>query len=317
MQEKRVLLQIQNLYKTFLNHKKVFEANHNLNFTIYEEETLSIIGESGSGKSTLGKMIVQLQKPDSGQILYYSPTHQNALSLNELKKKEMKLLRREVQIIFQDSFSSLDPKFKIRDIIGQGLLIQKKVKNKKDLRYEKEIIEIAENCGLKKDLLDRYPHELSGGQRQRVNIAKTLILKPKFIVCDEIVSALDVTVQKQVLDLLSVLKKKYQMTYLFISHDLGVARYISDRIGVMEKGRLVELAPTEELFNNPLHPYTQKLLNAIPVLPQYANLGQKHSFQNEQKGFSFSSDFSDRDFYEVKKGHFVLCTLDQKKDKKA
>ncbi len=209
----------------------------------------------------------------------------------------MKLLRREIQIIFQDSFSSLDPKFKIRDIIGQGLLIEKKVKNKKDLRYEQEIIEIVENCGLKKDLLDRYPHELSGCQRQRVNIAKTLILKPKFIVCDEIVSALDVTVQKQVLDLLSVLKKKYQMTYLFISHDLGVARYISDRIGVMEKGRLVELAPTEELFNNPLRPYTQKLLNAIPVLPQYANLGQKHYFKNEQKGFSFSSDFSDRDFY--------------------
>ncbi|MEC4558582.1 MAG: ATP-binding cassette domain-containing protein ['Conium maculatum' witches'-broom phytoplasma] len=316
MQEKRILLQIQNLYKTFLNHKKLFEANHNLNFTIYEEETLSIIGESGSGKSTLGKMIVQLQKPDSGQILYYSQTNKKTLTLNELKKKEMKLLRREIQIIFQNSFSSLDPKFKIRDIIGQGLLIQKKFKNKKDLRYEQEIIEIVENCGLKKDLLDRYPHELSGGQRQRVNIAKTLILKPKFIVCDEIVSALDVTVQKQVLDLLSVLKKKYQMTYLFISHDLGVARYISDRIGVMKKGRLVELAPTEELFNNPLHPYTQKLLNAIPVLPQYANLCQNHSFKNEQKGFSFSSDFSDRDFYEATKGHFVLCILDQKKDKK-
>ncbi|MDO8167928.1 ATP-binding cassette domain-containing protein [Candidatus Phytoplasma melaleucae] len=313
MEWPQTLLRVENLSKFFQINKKICKANNNINLSIFARETLSIIGESGSGKSTLGKLIIQLQKAQEGKIIYYQNL-KNALELNQLNKKEVKVLRQDLQIIFQNSFSALNPKFKIKDIIGEGLIIHKKVKNYKDPSYEEQISDIMSKCGLHLDLMKRFPHELSGGQRQRVNIAKTLILKPKFVICDEIVSALDVTMQKQILDLLNDLKNKYDITYLFISHDLGVAHYISDRIGVMYEGHLVELAPKEKIFSNPLHPYTKKLLNAIPRIDSYSfniNLNDK-MFTNNHITFGTSSE--NLNFYEYTPGHFVLCTLENNKE---
>ncbi|MDV3166426.1 MAG: ABC transporter ATP-binding protein ['Waltheria sp.' little leaf phytoplasma] len=264
----KILFKVENLHKSFKVNKKIFQANYNINLSIFKQETLSIIGESGSGKSTLGQLIIQLQKNNYGNVWYF-PEDDLKINLSILKPSQMKRWRPDLQIIFQNSFSALNPKFKVRDIIGEGLIIHQKVSGYKDPKYHQQIINIMEKCGLSLDLMERYPAELSGGQRQRVNIAKTLILKPKFVVCDEIVSALDVTVQKQILDLLNDFKTKYKVTYLFISHDLGVAQYISDRIGVMYQGQLVELAPTQEIFQKPIHFYTKSLLNAIPCIPYY------------------------------------------------
>ncbi|MDO8060266.1 ATP-binding cassette domain-containing protein [Candidatus Phytoplasma citri] len=263
-----ILFKIENLNKYFMVNNKIFRANDNINLSIFKQETLSIIGESGSGKSTLGQLILQLQQNDQGNVWYFPDDDLN-INLSLLKPNQMKIWRPDLQIIFQNSFSALNPKFKVRDIIGEGLIIHQKVFSYKDPRYYQQITDIMNKCGLSSELMERYPAELSGGQRQRVNIAKTLILKPKFVVCDEIVSALDVTVQKQILDLLNDFKKKYKVTYLFISHDLGVAQYISDRIGVMYKGKLVELSPTKEIFQKPIHFYTKELLNAIPRIPFY------------------------------------------------
>ncbi|KXT29026.1 ABC transporter family protein [Candidatus Phytoplasma oryzae] len=203
---KKKIIKIENLNKFFIINRKKFKVNKNINFSIFKGETLSIIGESGSGKSTLARIIVQLQKSDSGKIFYYSENH-FVYDLNKLKKREIISLRNEIQIIFQNSLTTINPKFRIKDIIGEGLIIQKKVKNKKDIKYKQKIVEIMKLCGISLDLMDRFPNELSGGQRQRVNIAKTLILKPKFVICDEIVSALDVTTQKQILNLIKKIQK--------------------------------------------------------------------------------------------------------------
>ncbi|WBL31221.1 ABC transporter ATP-binding protein [Candidatus Phytoplasma sacchari] len=304
--KKKVLIKIENLNKSFKVNKINFKANKNINLSIFEGETLSIIGESGSGKSTLSKILMQLQKADSGKVFYLK---QNDFyqDLNDLNKKEMSFLRKDLQIIFQNSITTLNPKFRIKDIIGEGLIIQKKVKNKKDPDYNKKIIEIIKLCGLNIDIMNRYPKELSGGQRQRVNIAKTLILKPKFVICDEIVSALDVTIQKQILDLLNYFKHHYNITYLFISHDLGVARYISDRIGVMYKGYLVELADKEVIFRNPLHFYTKKMLKAIPKINNcFENDLYLHKDEIEEEELNFEQNEKKYIFHEVEPGHFVF-----------
>jgi ABC-type oligopeptide transport system ATPase subunit len=311
MKKVKKILKIEKINKFFKINQKNIKFLNDIDFSIFEKETLSIIGESGSGKSTLGQIIVQLQKADSGKILYFQ-NQKSPLNLNKLNKKEINILRQDLQIIFQNSLSTLNPKFKIKDIIGEGLIIQKKVKNKKDPYYSKKIIKIMEQCGLDTVFLNRFPHELSGGQRQRVNIAKTLILKPKFIICDEIVSALDVTIQKQILDLLNYFKHKYKITYLFISHDLGVANFISDRIGVMYKGFLVELASKEEIFNNPLHFYTQKLLQAIPKIKKYSNHNKKYISKSKveelEKLYTNVNKENQKKFVfqEKKPGHFLL-----------
>ncbi|WCA22634.1 ABC transporter ATP-binding protein [Candidatus Phytoplasma oryzae] len=312
MNKKKILIKIKNINKSFTINKKKFHANKNINFSIFKGETLSIIGESGSGKSTLSKIIIQLQKADSGKIIYFKKNN-SFINLNNLNKKEMNLIRKDLQIIFQNSLTTLNPKFLIKDIIGEGLIIQKKVKNKKDHNYNKKIIKIMKSCGLNIDLMNRFPDELSGGQRQRVNIAKTLILNPKLVICDEIVSALDVIIQKQILELLNYFKNKYKTTYLFISHDLGVARFISDRIGVMYKGHLVEIAKKEDIFQNPLHFYTKKLINAIPKIKEYNidnNLfKEKEDLQKIQREEINFDQNEEKIFQEVNPGHFVLNSV--------
>ncbi|WIA07687.1 MAG: ABC-type peptide/nickel transport system ATP-binding protein [Candidatus Phytoplasma cynodontis] len=317
MTKEKVLIKIKNLNKFFKIDGINFQANKNISFSIFKGETLSIIGESGSGKSTLAKIIIQLQKADKGEIIYFKKNNFSQ-NLNELNKNEMNLLRKDIQIIFQNSITTLNPKFLIKDIIGEGLIIQKKVKNKKDSNYNKKIIEIMKLCGLDLELMNRFPYELSGGQRQRVNIAKTLILKPKLVICDEIVSALDVIIQKQILDLLNYFKYKYKITYLFISHDLGVARFISDRIGVMFKGHLVELAKKEEIFKNPLHFYTKKMLKASPKIIHndidlYNNAHDSKEIEREELNFNKNED--KYFFKEVRPNHFVLKYSEAKRKK--
>ncbi|WP_017192743.1 oligopeptide/dipeptide ABC transporter ATP-binding protein [Italian clover phyllody phytoplasma] len=318
MIKNKILIKTQNLSKCF-DLKKAFlkknnivlKANNNINLSVFQGETLSVVGGSGSGKTTLGQTILQIEKPTSGNVFYYNDEQEIDLTL--LSNKETCLLRKDLQIIFQDPFSSLNPHLKIGDIIGEGLLIHKMVKRKNDHEYKKMILQIMEKCGVDLSFYDRFPHQLSGGQRQRISIARALILKPKFVVCDEIVSALDVSIQEQILTLLDDLKKQYQLTFLFITHDLGVARYISDRIAVMYLGKLVELAPTEKIFKNPQHPYTKQLLNAIPKLETEKENYFKIAYETDKVSFLYISGQKDLDWHEVYPNHFVACTVKNKK----
>ena len=233
--------------------------------------------------------------------------HDEGLDLSLLTQKEMRTLRKELQIIFQDPYSSLDPRLKVKDIIGEGLITTGMFESKKSEGYMEYILDVMAQCGLDESYANRYPHQFSGGQRQRIGIARAVALEPNFIVADEAVSALDVSIQSQIINLLQDLKTKRQMTYLFITHDLGVVKYISDRIGVMYFGNLVELAPAEEIFNNPQHPYTKQLLRAIPKLSD-----EELVFRNDTDvKIDFSSfeesKIPDRDWVEVKPNHYVAC----------
>jgi oligopeptide/dipeptide ABC transporter ATP-binding protein len=243
------------------NEKKepmAVKAVDGIDLQVYEGETLGLVGESGCGKSTLGRTILKLYNPTDGAIIYKDQ------DITNYSTKKMLPLRKEMQLIFQDPYSSLNPRMTVGQIIGEALVAHKIFKNKSK-ELEEYVMETMETCGLDNYMIHRYPHEFSGGQRQRIGIARALALRPKFVVCDEAVSALDVSIQSQVINLLDDLKKKYGMAYLFISHDLSVVKHISDRIGVMYLGNFVELAPKEELYANPLHPYTKALLSAIPV----------------------------------------------------
>lgn len=236
----------------------------------------------------------------------------DGIDLSALTAKEIRQLKKDLQIIFQDPYSSLDPRQKVSDIIGEGLLIHKFFKTSRSKAYENVVLDIMNKCGLDSEYVNRYPHQFSGGQRQRIGIARALALKPKFIVCDEAVSALDVSIQSQVINLLQDLKKTDNLTYLFITHDLGVVRYISDRIGVMYFGSLVELAPAEAIFNNPQHPYTRQLLNAIPELEDEDFQTKQWEIRYDTEDFSFdfqSTNEADPDWHEVSPGHFVACKL--------
>ncbi len=221
---------------------------------IRKGETLGLVGESGCGKSSFGRALIRLERPHSGSILFEGE------DLATVSAARLRTLRRDVQMVFQDPMSSLDPRMKVRRIIAEGLIIAGVDRDERDARVE-DLIEVV---GLRREHLDRYPHEFSGGQRQRIGIARALALRPKFIVADEPVSALDVSVQSQVLNLMSDLQKEFGLTYLFIAHDLGVVEWVSDRVGVMYLGRLVELADAEALYADPLMPYTRALLSAIP-----------------------------------------------------
>ncbi|MEZ0180526.1 ATP-binding cassette domain-containing protein ['Camptotheca acuminata' phytoplasma] len=303
------------LKKNFLKENIFLKANQDINLSIFKGETLAVVGGSGSGKSTLGQVLLQLEKPTSGKVFYFLDEN-TKIDLTLLKNKEKRILRKDLQIIFQDPFSSLNPYFKISDIIGEGLIIHKMVKNKKDPQYKKMILDIMAKCGIDLSLYKRFPYQLSGGQRQRIAIARALVIRPKFVVCDEIVSALDVTIQEQILKLLNDLKKDYQLTFLFITHDLGIARYLSDRICVMHSGHLIEFASAENIFENPFHPYTKMLLNAIPKLKiQNKDLKEYQiNYETEKFKFLFKTKEKDLDWHEVASNHFISCTL--KKDKK-
>ncbi len=266
---RKVLLEIRDVKqyfpvkKTKLREKQRYvRANDGISLTIYEGETLGLVGESGCGKSTFGRTILQLYPQTHGDIIYHKDGKE--IDLKKLPPKEMRVLRKDLQLIFQDPYSSLNPRMTVGQIIGEGLTSHGIFK-RGDPAMKEYIFQVMEDCGLASYMFNRYPHQFSGGQRQRIGIARSLALQPKFVVCDEAVSALDVSIQSQILNLLSDLREKAGLTYLFITHDLSVVKYISDRIGVMYLGNLVELADAEELFANTLHPYTEALLSAIPT----------------------------------------------------
>ena len=269
---RKVLLRVRDVKQYFpvkktklRERQRYVRANDGISLDIYAGETLGLVGESGCGKSTLGRTLLQLYPQTDGQVLHYKDGKE--IDLKSLPKEEMRVLRKDLQLIFQDPYSSLNPRMTVGQIIGEGL-VSHGVFKRGDPAMRDYICQVMENCGLVTYMFGRYPHQFSGGQRQRIGIARSLALNPSFVVCDEAVSALDVSIQSQILNLLSDLKEKQNLTYLFITHDLSVVKYISDRIGVMYLGNMVELAPTEELFANTLHPYTEALLSAIPVVDE-------------------------------------------------
>nr|ABZ06483.1 putative ABC transporter [uncultured marine microorganism HF4000_010I05] len=233
------------------------KAVDDISFSVRRGETLGLVGESGCGKTTTGRCILQLYRPTGGQIFFEG---QNLAGLNS---KQMRFMRREMQVIFQDPYSSLNPRMTAGNIIGEPLVVHGLVNGKAE--YRERVADLLENVGLNPYMADRFPHEFSGGQRQRIGVARALSVGPKFIVADEPVSALDVSIQAQIINLLEDLQERFNLTYLFIAHDLSVVRHISDRVGVMYLGHMVELAERNEIYVNPIHPYTQALLSAVPI----------------------------------------------------
>lgn len=257
MSDKKVLVEVKDLKKHFkVGKNAVLKAVDGIDFKIYKGETLGLVGESGCGKTTCGKTVMGLYPATSGEILF------DGIKVNELKGKAKKDFSRKAQIIFQDPYSSLDPRMTVGDIIGEGIDIHKLYtgKARTDVIYD-----LLRTIGLTAEHANRFPHEFSGGQRQRIGIARALAVKPEFIVCDEPISALDVSIQAQIINLLIRLQKEQGLTYLFIAHDLSMVKHISDRVGVMYLGKMVEMAPSYELYCHPKHPYTEALMSAIPI----------------------------------------------------
>ncbi len=257
------LMKIRHLTKEFkIKSKKIgakpqiLHALSDVSLDVYEGETLGIIGESGCGKSTLGRTIIQLHKATAGSVEYQGK------NLFELKGPELKKMKKDIQMVFQDPYSSLDPRNTCEDIIAEPLKVHGLITDPK--KRQERVLALMREVGLDIQHMNRYPHEFSGGQRQRINVARALALKPKIIVCDEPVSALDVSIQAQVLNLFNRLQRQYNLTYIFISHDLGVIKHVSDRIAIMYLGRVVEMCEADQIYENPLHPYTKALLSAIP-----------------------------------------------------
>lgn len=261
--ERKELVRVNKLKKYFPIKSGIFSQVSNyvkaidgVDIGVLEGETVGLVGESGCGKTTFGKTVIKLIEPTEGTICF------NELDITHFDSGQMRPLRRNMQIIFQDPYGSLNPRMKVENIVGEGLLIHEIVPEK---NRREEIKRLLETVGLREDVVLRYPHEFSGGQRQRIAIARALAVKPSFIVCDEPVSALDVSVQAQIINLFLKLQEEFKLTYLFISHDLRIVKHISDRVAVMYLGKIVELSESEELYKNPLHPYTQVLLSAVPV----------------------------------------------------
>lgn len=251
------ILEVRHLKKYFKTSRGMLHAVDDINFSIERGKTLGLVGESGCGKSTTGRTILRLLEPTSGETIF------EGKDINKLSKSEMRHMRKDMQIIFQDPFSSLDPKKTVSQIIAEPI-IENKILRKK-LEIEERVLELMDTVGLAERYINTYPHELDGGRRQRIGIARALAMEPKLIICDEPVSALDVSIQAQILNLLKELQQKLGLTYIFITHDLSVVNHFSDDIAVMYLGQIVEKAPAEELFDNPIHPYTQALLSAIPI----------------------------------------------------
>ena len=261
MADKKILLEARDLVKEFAleggkKGKNVVHAVSGVNLKIYEGETLALVGESGCGKSTLGRTLIRLLDATSGTIEF------DGMDIMGMKDKEFAGIRRQMQIIFQDPYASLNPRMNVKEIISEPLTTYGLAKNRAEV--ESQVQALIDEVGIPREFINRYPHQFSGGQRQRIGIARAIALHPRLIICDEPVSALDVSIQSQVLNLLKDLQEQYQLTYLFISHDLGVVKFISDRVCVMFLGMVCEVGDTHELYNHPLHPYTRFLLNAIP-----------------------------------------------------
>lgn len=260
MEYKKVLVEAKHLVKEFpLDGKKgkmVVHAVSDVNLEIYEGETLALVGESGCGKSTLGRVLIRLLDPTAGEVSF------DGVDIAGLKEKDFAQYRKQMQIIFQDPYASLNPRMNVKEIIAEPLVTHGLAKTKQEI--EDQVRELMKEVGIPAEFINRYPHQFSGGQRQRIGIARAIALHPKLIICDEPVSALDVSIQSQVLNLLKDLQAQYQLTYLFISHDLSVVKFIADRVCVMFLGMICEIGDTDSLYEKPLHPYTKFLLNAIP-----------------------------------------------------
>lgn len=291
--EKKKLVEVKHLKQYFGTKKNVVKAIDDISFDIYEGETFGLVGESGSGKSTTGRALLRLYQPTDGEILFEG---KDIATLT--KGEELLEFRKEAQMIFQDPYASLDSRMKVRDIIAEGIDIHHLASTKEE--RNQMVDELLETVGLNREHANRYPHEFSGGQRQRIGIARALALNPKFIVCDEAISALDVSIQAQIVNLLKKLQKEKGLTYLFIAHDLSMVKYISDRIAVMYHGRIVEMGSAECVYTNPQHAYTKSLLSAIP-LPDPRE--EKNRKRIVYKGEDFDENAT---LQEVEPGHFVL-----------
>ncbi|MFE8696376.1 ABC transporter ATP-binding protein [Cytobacillus sp. FJAT-53684] len=303
------LLEIKNLKQHFdVGKGNVVKAVDGVTFDIFRGETLGLVGESGCGKSTTGRTIIRLYDATDGQVLFNGEDVHGKKSAKELKK-----FNRKMQMIFQDPYASLNPRMTVSDIIAEGIDIHGLAKDKKE-RMER-VYELLETVGLNKEHANRYPHEFSGGQRQRIGIARALAVDPDFIIADEPISALDVSIQAQVVNLMKKLQREKGLTYLFIAHDLSMVKYISDRIGVMYFGKLVELATAEDLYNNPMHPYTQSLLSAIPLPdPETERTRTRKSYDPKVHNYS---DDEKLEMREIANGHFVYCSEKEEKQYKA
>lgn len=310
------LLSAKNIKKYFKVGNAYLKAVDGISFDIYKGETLGLVGESGCGKSTAGRTIMRLYEPTDGELFFQGE------NIYSFPQKKMQDIRKNFQMIFQDPYACLNPRMTVEDIVAEPLDINKVFQKKEDRRNK--VIELLELVGLGEEHAMRFPHEFSGGQRQRIGIARALALNPKFIICDEPISALDVSIQAQVVNLLKDLQDKLGLTYLFIAHDLSMVRYISDRVGVMYLGHMMELADSEELYENPLHPYTKALLSAIPIPdPKIQRSRQRIMLEgdvpspiNPPEGCRFVDRCSyatkvcrekTPEFREIKENHFVAC----------
>lgn len=292
------ILEVKHLKKYFsAGRKKIIKAVDDVSFDIYKGETFGLVGESGSGKSTTGQTIIRLYDATDGEVLFHGENvHAKKSRVEKLK------FNRKMQMIFQDPSSSLNPRMTVLDIIAEGLDVHHLAKNEKERKERVE--QLLEAVGLNKEHATRFPHEFSGGQRQRIGIARALAVEPELIICDEPISALDVSIQAQVVNLLKKLQKEHGLTYLFIAHDLSMVKYISDRIGVMHLGHMVELADSDELYKNPVHPYTKSLLSAIPLPdPEYERSRKRITYDP-----SIHDTSEEPKFREIRPHHWVRCT---------
>lgn len=313
------ILEVRNLKKYFNTPKGTLHAVDDVSFTLERGKTLGIVGESGCGKSTTGRAILRLLEPTAGEVIF------NGEDITKKSKEEMRLLRREMQLIFQDPYASLDPRKTVSEIIGEPLKLQKLIPDAK--KRAERVHELMEVVGLADRLINTYPHELDGGRRQRIGIARALAMEPKLIICDEPVSALDVSIQAQILNLMQDLQEQMGLTYIFITHDLSVVNHFANDIAVMYLGQLIEKAPSVTLFDNPTHPYTKALLSAIPV-PSLRKKRQRVMLKGEisspinpKPGCRFAVRCpyaTDRcrseepKLVEIEKDHFVACHLTEK-----
>lgn len=296
-ENRKKLVELKNVSLIFNKGKKnEVKAINNVSFDIYEGEVFGLVGESGSGKTTVGRAILKLYDINEGEIIF------NGEKVSHLKGKELHEFRKNAQMIFQDPQASLNGRMKIRDIVAEGLDIHDLTKTKQE--REDRVQELLEHVGLNRDHVTRYPHEFSGGQRQRIGIARALAVQPKFIIADEPISALDVSIQAQVVNLMQKLQEDRGLTYLFIAHDLSMVKYISDRIGVMHWGKMLEIGTSDDVYNNPIHPYTRSLLSAIPEPDPDIERQRVAEIYDP----SAEDDGQEREMREITPGHFVLST---------